>query len=179
MGPVVALPSIALKWGTRSPEKAAQGGRWRGEAMVDDGASARCHGGSRLLARNVLAIQPVGRDGRQSIGRLGEDLACAELARRGYVIVDRRYRTRYGEIDIVARDGEVLVFVEVKARGGDAFGGAVDAVISWKQRRVARMAADYLARKHPETPPCRFDVVAVDLSQGDPRVDVYAGAFDA
>ena len=53
-------------------------------------------------------------DQRQSLGKRGEDLACAELERRGYVIVDRRFRTRCGELDIVARDGGVLVFIEVK-----------------------------------------------------------------
>jgi hypothetical protein len=56
------------------------------------------------------------QDARQSLGHAGEDAACAELRRRGYTIVARRYRTRAGEIDIVARDGRTLVFVEVKAR---------------------------------------------------------------
>ena len=60
---------------------------------------------------------------QSSLGKLGEDLACRELTRRGYVILARRYRTRHGEIDIVAREGEVLVFVEVKASSHDRFGG--------------------------------------------------------
>jgi putative endonuclease len=121
----------------------------------------------------------VAPDSRQTLGELGEDLACAELARRGYAILERRYRTRHGEIDIVARDGEVLVFVEVKARRGGAFGGAHEAVAAWKQRRIARMAEDYLARRRAGPGPCRFDVVAVDLSEERPRVEVYPNAFGA
>jgi putative endonuclease len=65
---------------------------------------------------------------RQSTGRLGEDLACRELARRGYAVLARRYRTRHGEIDIVARHAGTIVFVEVKARHGGKFGDPADAV---------------------------------------------------
>ena len=61
---------------------------------------------------------------RQVLGKMGEDLACAELGRRGYAILARRHRTRHGEIDIIARDGATTVFVEVKARRHGAFGGA-------------------------------------------------------
>ena len=118
-------------------------------------------------------------DPRHSLGILGEDAACAELCRRGYAILERRYRTRYGEIDVIARDGIVTVFVEVKTRDGSGFGGGAEAVTLWKQRRLSRMAADYLARHRLLDQPCRFDVVAVDVSQGTPRVDVFTNAFDA
>jgi putative endonuclease len=118
-------------------------------------------------------------DPRQALGITGEDLACAELRRRGYAIVERRYRTRCGEIDIIARDGHTIVFVEVKARLTDDFGGAAAAVTAWKQRRVAQMAVDYLSRRHLHECPCRFDVVAVDFSTDEPRVTVYPNAFDA
>jgi len=117
-------------------------------------------------------------DPRQTLGKLGEDLACAELSRRGYAILDRRYRTRFGEIDIVARDGEVTVFVEVKTRVGEAFGDGAEAVAPRKQRRVAQMALDYQARRRLHDRPCRFDVVAVDLSGGHPRVEIYSHAFE-
>lgn len=110
---------------------------------------------------------------------MGEDLACAELERLGYAILDRRYRTKFGEIDIVAlRDG-VTVFVEVKARGGDQFGGGAAAVTPWKQRRITQMAVDYLARHRLHDRPCRFDVVTIEMDGGQPRVQVYAHAFDA
>jgi putative endonuclease len=108
---------------------------------------------------------------------MGEDLACAELERRGYAILARRYRTRHGEIDIIARDGATIVFVEVKARVGEAFGGGAAAVTGWKQQRIVRMATDYLARQRLLEAPCRFDVVAVDLLGAAPRIEVYCDAF--
>ena len=118
-------------------------------------------------------------DRRQTLGELGETLACDELRRRGYAILERRYRTRYGEIDIVARHGDVLVFVEVKARAGEAFGSGAEAVTGYKQRRVARMAADFLARRRLQDRPCRFDVVSVAMGEERPRIEVFAGAFYA
>ena len=117
-------------------------------------------------------------DPRQLLGISGEDLACAELQRRGYAIVERRYRTRFGEIDIIAKDGVTIVFVEVKARMTQEFGGAAAAMTSWKQRRIARMAIDYLARQSLHDCPCRFDVVAIDFNKSEPHVIVYPNAFD-
>jgi len=99
---------------------------------------------------------------RQALGILGENLAVAEVERRGYAILARRYRTRHGEIDIVARDGETIVFVEVKTKDTAEFGTAAEAVTARKQRRVISMAVDYLARNRLTTQPCRFDVVAID-----------------
>lgn len=118
-------------------------------------------------------------DPRQSLGKLGEDLACAELSRREYAILARRYRTRFGEIDIVARDRETTVFVEVKTRDGDSFGDGAEAVTAWKQRRVAAMAVDYVSRHRLHDRPCRFDVVAIDVSTTPPRIEVYVNAFEA
>ena len=119
------------------------------------------------------------RDPRQALGISGEDLACAELQRRGYDVLERRYRTRSGEIDIIARDGHTIVFVEVKTRLSDDFGGAAAAVTGWKQRRVAAMAVDYLARRRLHDCPCRFDVVAIDVGTAGACVTVYPNAFDA
>jgi putative endonuclease len=118
-------------------------------------------------------------DSRQALGISGEDLACAELQRRGYVIVERRYRTRFGEIDIIAKDGPTTVFIEVKARMTQEFGGAAAAMTRWKQRRIARMAVDYLARRNLHDCPCRFDVVAIDFNESEPRIIVYPNAFNA
>jgi putative endonuclease len=117
---------------------------------------------------------------RSSLGKLGEDLACGELTRRGYAILARRYRTRFGEIDIVARDASVLVFVEVKARRSRRYGGAVEAVTSWKRRRLAAIALDYLARVNRLDARCRFDVVAIDgIGTDRTEVQVIADAFPA
>ena len=118
-------------------------------------------------------------DKRQSFGKTGEDLACEELQRRGYEILARRYRSRFGEIDIVATCDQTIVFVEVKARTGDEFGGGAAAVTPWKQRRIAQMALDYLSRHNLHDRPCRFDVVTVDVGNGDPEIVVYTNAFDA
>jgi putative endonuclease len=114
---------------------------------------------------------------RQAFGKAGEDLAVAELERRGYAILARRYRTRHGEIDIVARDGETTVFIEVKARTNAEFGTAAEAVTPWKQRRLSAMAVDYLARHRLLERPCRFDVVAVDGVGAGAAITLFRAAF--
>ena len=96
-----------------------------------------------------------------------------------YAILDRRYRTKFGEIDIVASDAGTTVFVEVKTRVGEEFGGGAEALTAWKQRRVTQMAVDYLARHRLHDRPCRFDVVTIEMDDGRPRIQVYAHAFDA
>jgi putative endonuclease len=117
---------------------------------------------------------------RQTLGKTGEELAVAELERRGYSIIARRYRTRHGEIDIVAEDGGTIVFVEVKARASAEFGTAAEAVTPWKQRRLVSMAVDYIARNHLDNRPCRFDVVAIDEAETDrPLITVFRSAFDS
>jgi putative endonuclease len=118
----------------------------------------------------------MGRDGRRALGCAGEDIACRELRRRGYEILARQFRTRRGEIDIVARDGSTMVFVEVKARAGEEFGGGAAAVTWRKQRRIARVALEFLARHGTTDVPCRFDVVVVTPGP-EPRVEVFTHAF--
>ena len=131
------------------------------------------------MARNLLLVWAMRSDPRQSLGKLGEDLACDELRRRGYEILARRYRTRFGEIDIVARHDGVTVFIEVKTRAGQQFGGGAVAVTVWKQRRIAQMAVDFVARRRLHDTPRRFDVVAVDMMDGRPHVQVFPDAFEA
>jgi len=116
---------------------------------------------------------------RQTLGVIGENLASRELERRGYAILARRYRHAGAEIDIVARDGLTLVFVEVKAREGDEFGDGAEAVTRRKRRRIAMAATDYLVRHQNEECPCRFDVVSIMLSDGEPQIEVIPNAFDA
>ena len=118
------------------------------------------------------------QNSRQRLGKLGEDLACRELGTRGYVILARRYRTKYGEIDIVARDDDTIVFVEVKTRGRAEFGSGAEAVTWWKRERMARMATVYLERQHLLDRPCRFDVVEITLDAAGRRIEVYRNAFD-
>lgn len=117
---------------------------------------------------------------RQRLGLVGEQIAAAALAARGYAILERRYRTDRGEIDIVAEDGGTLVFVEVRARATFEFGRAAESVTDAKKRQVTKMAVEYLARHAITDRPCRFDVVAVDRALSEaPEVMVYPGAFDA
>lgn len=114
----------------------------------------------------------------QTAGKLGEDLATDALRGLGYAILARRYRTRYGEIDIIAKDQGTLVFVEVKARRTARFGTAAESVTGWKQRRIAAMALDYLGRANRPDAPCRFDVVAIDgLGTSQTTVKVIKHAF--
>jgi putative endonuclease len=116
---------------------------------------------------------------RIALGKTGEDLACVELERRGYAVVARRHRRRGGEIDVIARDGATLVFVEVKARGGRGFGGGAEAITWYKQRRIIRLAEDYVVQHRLIGCPCRFDVVAIQFDEGRPVVEVYQNAFHA
>lgn len=117
---------------------------------------------------------------RQELGKTGEDLAVRELTSRGYAILDRRYRTRHGEIDIVCDDRGTIVFVEVRAKASADCGSASESITPHKMRKVTACAVEYLARHRVSNRPCRFDVVAIDYAEsGQPCVTVYANAFDA
>ena len=94
-------------------------------------------------------------------GRAFEERAARELVRRGYRIVARNYRCRVGEIDLIARDGDTLVFVEVRSRASGAHGSALATVDVRKQARIARVAEHYVAAEKPRFATCRFDVVGV------------------
>jgi putative endonuclease len=115
-----------------------------------------------------------------ALGCHGESLALAVLARAGYAIVATGYRTAAGEIDIIARDGPCLVFVEVKTRRTMECGSPAEAVTCRKQRRIVAIARDFLARHPTDATECRFDVVAILLSgDGAPVIDHIRDAFDA
>jgi len=110
----------------------------------------------------------------------GEDLACRHLASQGYSILARNFRCRSGEVDLVARDGETTVFVEVKERAGSTHGEACDAVTFGKRRRIVRAARIYAAARGLYESPLRFDVVSIDWTDdGRPRIRHDAAAFDA
>ena len=115
---------------------------------------------------------------RTECGKTGEDLACRELERRGYAIVARRYRRRGGELDIVAREGRTIVFVEVKTRRDRTFGAAEESVGFWKRRRIVRVALEFVAEYRLADCPCRFDVVSIHLGGGRPEIEVFQNAFD-
>lgn len=110
---------------------------------------------------------------RQRRGRAGERLAAEWYAGRGWEIVDRNWRVREGEIDLVVRRGDTLVFCEVKTRSSDRFGSAAAAVTPAKQRRLRTLARLYLTSTGVRSPQLRFDVAAVTGGQ----VHVIESAF--
>jgi putative endonuclease len=99
--------------------------------------------------------------GRAETGRRAEDLAAAFLGAKGLEILERNFRAKVGEIDLVARDGDEVVFVEVRARSGRGHGGAAASVDASKRRKLVRAARLWLAARDWDGP-CRFDVVALD-----------------
>ncbi len=101
---------------------------------------------------------------RQGLGARGEELAAAELQRQGYLIHTRRWRCRFGEIDLVTEDAGALVFVEVRTRRGDAFGSPEESVTAAKQARMIAAAQQYV-QDHGWTGAWRIDVVAVALDR--------------
>ncbi|KPK46588.1 MAG: hypothetical protein AMJ77_05700 [Dehalococcoidia bacterium SM23_28_2] len=106
------------------------------------------------------------KPGRRDLGAFGERVAAAHLEAKGYRIRARNFRCREGEIDIVAEDGDSLVFVEVRTRRGDAFGSPAESVTEAKERRLLTVARAYLQQHNDVPPNQRIDVVAVKLSRG-------------
>ncbi len=111
-------------------------------------------------------------------GARGEDLALRYLAQRGYVLLERNYRTRYGELDLILQDGNTLVFVEVKLRRGTGFGHPLEAVTPRKQASIRSLARQYLRDRRPRFfDALRFDVVGILLGNGEPEIAHIENAF--
>ncbi len=121
------------------------------------------------------------KTGTASLGSRAEDLAAAYLVRRHYDVLERNYKTRWGEIDIIAKDGATLVFVEVKARRSEASGSPQEAVTRQKQYKIIRMAQQYMHQCDRKTfeQPVRFDVVAIQWHGDVPLIEHILHAFDA
>lgn len=115
---------------------------------------------------------------RKGTGKRGEELAVAYLGKAGYRIIERNYRCLFGEIDIVAEEGETLVFVEVKSRRSDAYGAPQLAVGHQKQKKISRVSLHYLAEHQLRHRPARFDVVAVKLMPAGHRIELIRNAFE-
>lgn len=103
---------------------------------------------------------------RQDLGQLGEKLACDFLRKNGYRVLGQNYRTRGGEIDIVAKEGETLVFVEVKTRVSREFGYPEEAIDARKQHKLAMTAEYYLAAHRLYDADYRIDAVGIEMEQG-------------
>ena len=124
-------------------------------------------------------MNPPGISHTMARGAAAERLAGAWLRRRGLRPLDVNYRCRVGEIDLVMRDGNTLVFVEVRYRRRDRFGSAAESVNRVKQHRIIRAASRYL-QQHPRwaNEVCRFDVVSLSGDEGDPEIEWIRDAFE-
>ena len=116
---------------------------------------------------------------RQMVGRVGEEAAVRFLHEQGYRIVERNYRCRFGEIDLIARDGETLAFIEVKTRRSRAFGPPALAVTIEKQRHLVKASQVYLAQRGKARELCRFDVVTIEMDAHTVRIEIIKNAFQA
>ncbi|MBI5071405.1 YraN family protein [Candidatus Falkowbacteria bacterium] len=109
---------------------------------------------------------------RQDLGQLGEKLACDFLRKNGYQIIDQNYRTRGGEIDIVAKDCEMIVFVEVKTRVSTAFGYPEEAIDGRKQHKLAMTAECYLSSHNLYDSDYRIDAVGIEMERDGRLIDL-------
>lgn len=128
--------------------------------------------------------QPKGADKKTGtsahllLGKEGEEAATALLTRKGYAILDRNWRQARLELDIVCRDGDTIVFVEVKTRGSDSHGGPVHALGIAKQRTLCRAARAWLAAHKAWEQPCRFDVICALRNGSTLHLEHFCHAFD-
>jgi len=115
---------------------------------------------------------------RQQFGKMGEAIAVGRLKKEGYKIIETNYRTKLGEIDIIATDRDTIVFVEVKARKSSHFGSPKWAVTPKKQKKISIVALHYLKSTNQNTAKARFDVVTVTLNRDKPRIEIIKNAFE-
>ncbi len=119
-----------------------------------------------------------GTETKQALGQSGEAAALDYLTKKRYTVVETRYRRRRGEIDIIARDGPTLVFIEVKTRTGTGYGRPEESVTPAKQKQIRRVAQGFLFERRLGSPPCRFDVIAVRREDGGGfRIEHFRNAF--
>ena len=112
------------------------------------------------------------------LGRIGEQAAVQFLKGKGYSIINTNYRTRLGQIDIIAKDKNTICFVEVKTRRSGGFGFPGEAVDIYKQRKISQVALIFLKQKKLLSSPARFDVIAITYIQERPRIKLIKNAFE-
>ncbi len=118
-------------------------------------------------------------DRRIHLGKKGEDLATHFLVNSGYKIRLRNYRTKNGEIDIIAEEGPILTFVEVKTRQSTLAGSPFDSITYKKRQAISRVAQEYISRNKLFSMDARFDVISVLIKKGkEPQVELIKNAFD-
>jgi putative endonuclease len=117
------------------------------------------------------------KDKRRQLGDRGEDLAAAALKKQGYKILERNYRTPLGEIDLIAKQKGVLVFIEVKTRQSGRYGTPAEAVHPAKQAKLRRLAEYYLQQQRLGDVAVRFDVVAITVKGEELNLNIIQNAF--
>jgi putative endonuclease len=115
---------------------------------------------------------------RLALGRLGETLALKKIKSLGYVCVTRNYRCSLGEVDLIARDGDTLVFIEIKTRKGKTLDYAKEAVDARKRRQLSKVALAYMKAHDCCDVKSRFDVVAINLDGDGKEIEVVKDAFE-
>jgi len=112
---------------------------------------------------------------------MAEDAACKFLKKKGYKIIARNYRTRFGELDIVGLDGEIIAFVEVRSKKEGSFGPPGASINGEKSRRITRAAWNFLSKKEIRDRDCRFDVVSITHKEGtkSPQISLFKNAFSS
>jgi putative endonuclease len=116
-------------------------------------------------------------EARNALGKAGEEAAVEFLCQHGYRILERNYRCRFGEIDLIARDGRMLAFIEVKTRRSQKYGPAAAAVTVQKQRHLVKASQAYLIQQKKADVPCRFDVVTVEIDAQQLHIELIKDAF--
>ncbi len=111
------------------------------------------------------------------LGHKGEELACGFLKKNSYKIIKTNYRNKLGQIDIIARDKDVLCFIEVKTRGSDIYGLPLESISELKQRHISKVALAYLKENQLMNNKARFDVVSVLLNKEGSKIDLIKDAF--
>jgi putative endonuclease len=114
---------------------------------------------------------------KKELGNRGEDIAAHYLQQQGYRVVLRNFRSRYGEVDIICTQQDVLVFVEVKTRTGTSFGSPEEAITPTKRDHIRKAALIYLDTCSQTYREIRFDVVGIMMESGEPRINHLVAAF--
>jgi putative endonuclease len=115
---------------------------------------------------------------RIALGKFGEELALRRIKHLGYTKIVRNFRCPLGEVDIIARDGDTLVFIEIKTRRGRPINYAKEAVNAKKKRQISKVALAYMKSTNCSDVRARFDVVAISLGSGKPEIEVIKNAFE-
>ncbi len=133
---------------------------------------------AKSTAGHLNQLNPSAGNKRIELGKTGEALALKYLRRHGYKIIEQNYKTHSGEIDIIAKNKDVLAFIEVKTRQSLEYGLPQEAVDTRKQRQISRVALEYLASKNIQDVDCRFDIVAITwLKDQKPQIELLKDAF--